>query len=126
MNYADESLANNEWFESEYGECDWCDTAVNDGHGLTAPVGSYPAGASPYGALDMAGNVWEWVADWYDEDYYERSPRENPRGPESGEYRVLRGGSWYFNSGNVRSSYRGYGDPDSRNDLSGFRCALPE
>jgi formylglycine-generating enzyme required for sulfatase activity len=62
--------------------------------GDTTRVGSYPSGASPYGCLDMAGNVREWVADWLDRDYYGRSPRENPQGPDSGTYRVVRGGSW--------------------------------
>ena len=65
-----------------------------DCSGETKPVGSFPAGASPYGALDMAGNVWEWVGDWYDGGYYSQSPSENPQGPDSGEYRVIRGGSW--------------------------------
>jgi formylglycine-generating enzyme required for sulfatase activity len=79
---------------------DWSDSNWDDGYAATAPVGSYPNGASPYEALDMAGNVWEWVADWYDEGYYSQSPGRNPPGPDSGEYRVLRGGSW----GNYRGS----------------------
>jgi len=62
--------------------------------GLTAPVGSFPEGASPYGVLDMAGNVSEWVADWYSPEYYRDSPLENPTGPSEGEMRVARGGSW--------------------------------
>ena len=62
--------------------------------GDTSAVGSYPAGASPYGALDMAGNVWEWVNDWYDGSYYSSSPGSNPPGPATGSYRVLRGGDW--------------------------------
>jgi sulfatase modifying factor 1 len=64
--------------------------------GGTAPVGSFPTGASPYGVLDMAGNVWQWCADWFDEKYYESSPKSNPTGPASGTFRVLRGGSWYY------------------------------
>ena len=63
--------------------------------GDTSQVGNYPTGASPYGALDMSGNVWEWVNDWYGRDYYSDSPYSNPQGPPSGTYKVLRGGSWY-------------------------------
>jgi formylglycine-generating enzyme required for sulfatase activity len=70
---------------------DWANKEYDDGYADTAPVGSYPGGASLYGALDMAGNVWEWVADWYDEKYYASSPRNNPTGPSSGQYRVCAG-----------------------------------
>jgi len=62
--------------------------------GGTTNVDKCPDGASPYGIMDMAGIVWEWVADWYDADYYQNSPAQNPTGPDSGTYRVLRGGSW--------------------------------
>jgi len=93
------------------------------GRGGTTPVGAYPAGASPYGALDMAGNVWEWVADWYGEGYYSQSPRENPLGPASGTYRVVRGGSWVLDLRDVRAAYRYRNHPDARLDNFGFRCA---
>jgi formylglycine-generating enzyme required for sulfatase activity len=91
--------------------------------GDTTPVGSYPSGASPYGALDMAGNVWEWVNDWYDSDYYDTSPYSNPSGPDSGDYRVLRGGGWYYLWLYVRvaARYGGYYPYLSGNYL-GFRC----
>jgi len=101
----------------------WADEAVDDGYALTAPVGSFSMGASWCGALDLAGNVWEWVADWYDEDYYERSPSENPPGPQEGELRVLRGGAWFSSPGIVRSAARDWYLPDYRYDIFGFRCA---
>jgi formylglycine-generating enzyme required for sulfatase activity len=95
-----------------------------DGYEKTAPVGSFPQGASPYGVMDMAGNVWEWCADWYDKNYYQDSPSRNPTGVSSGSYRVLRAGSWYFyGQYDCRTSNRYYFNPRYRDDLYGFRCA---
>ena len=83
---------------------EWDETALNandvgavDGYVYTAPVGSYPQSVSPYGVHDMAGNLFEWVADWYAPDYYENSPEVNPTGPASGDNHVARGGSWDMN-----------------------------
>lgn len=89
----------------------------------TTPVGSFLAGASPYGALDMAGNVWEWVADWYDEKYYGSSSSRNPSGPSSGQVRVLRGGAWLSYQSYVRAADRFWYAPDYRLSYLGFRCA---
>jgi len=102
------------------------DTVADDGYADTAPVGSYPNGISPYGLYDMAGNVWEWVADWYDSSYYANSPSSNPMGSSSGEYRVLRGGSWDSDGDNARSAYRSWYDPSLFSLNVGFRCALSQ
>jgi formylglycine-generating enzyme required for sulfatase activity len=94
--------------------------------GDTTPVGSYPSGASPYGALDMAGNVWEWVNDWYQSDYYDVSPYSNPSGPNSGASKVFRGGGWLYDWSLVRVAYRSCpspGYPYFSNLYLGFRCA---
>ena len=105
---------------------DWDAGKLNStgtGPGRTTDLGSYPGGASPYGALDMAGNVWEWVADWYDEGYYGRSPARNPTGPDSGTSRVLRGGSWGKGSDFARCAYCSGLAPNGRSGSVGFRCA---
>jgi formylglycine-generating enzyme required for sulfatase activity len=100
----------------------WRGDTFDDGYADTAPVGSFPAGASWCDALDLAGNVWEWVADWYDADYYSCSPSQNPTGPSSGERRVLRGGSWGLEPIYAHSTYRGTDYPDSTKIYRGIRC----
>jgi formylglycine-generating enzyme required for sulfatase activity len=103
---------------------DWDETRVGEWKNHHAhSVGSAPRGASPYGVLDMAGNVWEWVADWHDGKYYRRSPERNPRGPDSGQYRGVRGGSWNSDPLILRSSYRGNSSPGYRSSSFGFRCS---
>lgn len=93
--------------------------------GDTTPVGNYPNGASFYGVLDMAGNVWEWVADRYDPEYYGKSDLQNPIGPRSGDYIVIRGGSFLTGRAvGIRSSDREFLTPDSTSHNVGFRCAV--
>ena len=87
-------------------------------------VGSHPDGASPYGVLDMAGNVEEWVADWYDDDYYSRSPDRNPQGPDTGESLVLRGGTFDSHQPTVRCAHRFWDPPDYAHNTFGFRVAV--
>lgn len=93
----------NEWNQSRANT-----DGSGDGYSETAPVGSFPTGASPYGVLDMAGNVWEWTADWYDAGQTKRA---------------VRGGSWYARPRVARASLRGRDDPGGRNGKLGFRCA---
>lgn len=97
---------------------------MDDGYRDVAPVGSFPAGTSPYSVFDMAGNALEWVADWSNAGYYSKSLYENPLGPASGSRRVIRGGSWYSGREGLRTAARASLNPTSNYDTVGFRCAL--
>ena len=90
----------------------------------TKTVGSYPKGESPYGALDMFGNVWEWVYDKYDTEYYRHSPLTNPIGPTSGKHHILRGAAWdTTDMERLRITFRYNRDPNMTGGSYGFRCA---
>lgn len=110
------------WFKSPrfIGMADMC-----EGRG-TLPAGTFPEGASPYGCMDMAGNAWEWCLDWYDAEYYRAGVIKNPTGPSSGEFRVVRGGSWFDdNSSILRCPVRVGIHPDAWDDNYGFRVCCP-
>jgi formylglycine-generating enzyme required for sulfatase activity len=108
------------WGDSwEIGRCNSWESGLH----RPVAVGSFPTGASPYGVHDMAGNVFERVADWYQEDYYEVSPLRNPKGPELGAFRVLRSGSWVELGNGCRTAFKiGQGPEDTDSD-TGFRIA---
>ena len=89
----------------------------------TTPVGKYENGKSPYGCYDMAGNVWEWCADYYDQNYYYVSPSENPQGPETGQQRIIRGGGFLYFGHYARCAARYRVPPYAQSPQIGFRCA---
>ncbi len=104
---------------------DWPNKNFDDGFADTSPVGNYPGGVSPYAVYDMAGNVWEWVNDWYQNDYYSTlgDNASNPQGPLKGDLRVLRGGGFSNYDNNVRTTYRDGYNPSNPVFSIGFRCA---
>jgi serine/threonine-protein kinase len=109
--------------------CDesWSDKTIDNGHQESAPVGSFPGGTSWVGALDMAGNVWEWTWDWC--EAYPSGPLVNPSGPDNGICKIIRGGAWASPPDGIRTTYRLIGSaeigPTIRHPNIGFRCVLP-
>jgi formylglycine-generating enzyme required for sulfatase activity len=105
--------------------CDfsWKDSTINDNARYTTPVGNYPAGRSPYGAMDMAGNVWEWCADIFNENTPVLTPDQIPSGAETANQRVIRGGSWYNQAWYSRCAHRAGFPPAGKSNSVGFRCA---
>jgi formylglycine-generating enzyme required for sulfatase activity len=119
----------NIWDGSKLNSCDrncpfdYKDKTIDDAQADTSPVGFYPAGASPLGLMDMSGNVSEWVADWYSGGYYATLPRTNPKGPATGQEKVLRGGAWTTTKEPSRTTNRERtSPPDGKQDDIGFRC----
>lgn len=127
-NFADRTLLENykrnHPGEAIKGRLEWMDKKAKDGYRATAPVGKYPGGASPYGVMDMAGNVWEFTWDWYDGDYYQRSPEKNPPGSYQTGYKSIRGGGWDSHHWMLRSTTRAGGVPGKAADVVGFRVAV--
>jgi formylglycine-generating enzyme required for sulfatase activity len=97
---------------------------VQDGHEVSAPVGTFQTDQSPYGVMDGAGNVMEWVDDWYQESYYKVAPDKDPPSPEFGTFRVMRGGGYTTTGGDLRITSRSKMVPDFRDETIGFRCAI--
>jgi formylglycine-generating enzyme required for sulfatase activity len=97
---------------------------AKDGFDVSAPVGTFSSDTSPFGVVDGAGNVMEWVADWYGEEAYRETADRNPSGPDHGTYKVLRGGGYTSTGEDVRITSRSKMVPDFRDETIGFRCAV--
>ena len=111
-------------------KCNFDDEGKFDGHldgfAMAAPVDSFHQGASRYGAVNMVGNVAEWVSDWFDTDYYSVSPKENPKGPKTSGMgkKSWRGASWFAGLDHMRCAFREYDDIVASGQIIGFRCAM--
>lgn len=121
-NLADRQLALKEIAKSRISGR--ADKEIDDGYPFTAPVDSFPNGASQYGLLNMAGNVWEWCLDTYDKSLYEDGNQENPVGSGDDTYRVMRGGSWASENKFLRCAYREFHEPVTRSFVTGFRLSI--
>jgi formylglycine-generating enzyme required for sulfatase activity len=108
--------------DRSHDQANYWKTGGQDHWLYTAPVGSFPPNA--FGLYDMAGNVYEWVADWFSEDYYAHSPLADPTGPTGGRLRVARGGAGFLNAAVLRTSARLRSAPETRNVSVGIRCAM--
>jgi len=96
---------------------------LKEGSDTVSPIGNRDKGKSPYGVHDLAGNLYEWTTDWYDEEFYSKNPAINPKGPTEGTAKVQRGGSYINGAYRLRSSFRTKGDPTEHDPNVGFRCA---
>jgi formylglycine-generating enzyme len=96
---------------------------LQEGAETVSPIGNRDKGTSPYGVHDLAGNLYEWVTDWYDEEFYTQTPSSNPRGPGEGTAKVQRGGSYINQPYRLRAAFRTKGDPTEHDPHVGFRCA---
>lgn len=119
--WGNEVLSGKANFCDHHCEKRWNAKQFRDGFETTAPVGSFPPNG--YGLHDMGGNVYEWVFDWYGKEYYGQSPSKNPKGPSTGKYKVMRGGSWINYAVGTRPTDRTDAKPGKRLNFAGFRCA---
>jgi sulfatase modifying factor 1 len=110
-------------YRASYGSDECCRADPGDGYLFTAPVGSFPLGQSPFAVQDLAGNVWEWVQDWFDPEFYSRSPAVDPVNRTPAERTVIRGGGWGNDPWGLRSTLRHANPPDIGLSMVGFRCA---
>lgn len=121
--WGDEPPRNDGRHRASYGSDECCRADASDGYRFTAPVGRFALGRSPFGVDDMAGNVWEWVEDWFDAGFYARSPSEDPVNRTPSGEKVIRGGGWGNDAWGLRSTLRHANPPDIGLSMVGIRCA---